>query len=137
MVGDHTLKEMLTAKQEVGNKDKFSNNIEEIIFGSMLGDGFLELPIKGINARFIFSQGISHKDYFIYLYSFFTDFITPNTNFRTYTRLDKRKNITYTTLSFKTKALPLFTKFYNMFYKDKKKFVPHSLDLLTPIALAH
>ena len=68
---------------------------------------------------------------------FFTEFITPSTNYRTYSNLDKRKNITYTTLSFKTKALPIFTNFYNMFYKDKEKIVPHSLDLLTPIALAH
>lgn len=114
-----------------------SNNIKEIIFGSLLGDGYLELPSKGLNARFIFSQGLSHKDYFVYLYGFFTEFITPNTDYRTYTHIDKRTNIPYTTLSFKTKALPIFTEFYNMFYKDKEKFVPYSLELLTPIALAN
>ena len=32
-----------------------NDNIKEIIFGSLLGDGFLELPPRGINARFIFS----------------------------------------------------------------------------------
>jgi hypothetical protein len=50
------------------------NNIKEILFGSLLGDGSLELPARGKNARFIFSQSNKYKPYF-FTYVFIIKFI--------------------------------------------------------------
>jgi hypothetical protein len=104
----------------------------------MLGDGYLELPPRGINARLIFSQGLVHKEYFENLnFIFYQNNLLKTLNYRSYTYLDKRNNKDYTTISFKTKSLPILTKFYNIFYINKIKIIPYSLDLLTPLALAH
>jgi hypothetical protein len=54
------------------NKSKTENNTlpssdtaKEIVFGSLLGDGKLEMPPRGINARFGFIQSEFQKDYFL------------------------------------------------------------------------
>ena len=113
------------------------NELKEIIFGSLLGDGSLEKLLKSKNARFKFSQTIKARDYFLQLYSIFKPFFTLNYSFANYSYLDKRTDNTYTTLSFTTRALPLFTEFYSQFYSNTIKQVPESLVLLTPLALAH
>ena len=38
------------------NKPFISNEVKEILFGSLLGDGKLELPPRGLNARSGFTQ---------------------------------------------------------------------------------
>jgi hypothetical protein len=53
------------------------------------------------------------------------------------TLLDERTGKKYSSLHFKTKALPLFTEFWSMFYVDGKKVIPADLTLFTPLALAH
>ena len=47
------------------------NEIKEIIFGCLLGDGSLDKSLKSKNVRFKFSQSIKAKDYFLELYSIF------------------------------------------------------------------
>ena len=118
----------------------YSNDeIRQILFGSGLGDGNFEMPPRGKNARFNFSQSIKFQGYFLELYSIFTQasFFSLMNNFRTYAYLDKRTGKIYTTLSFKTLALPIFTEIYNIFYINNVKIVPLDLSLLTPLALAH
>ncbi len=48
--------QLITCKV-VNNKAFISNETKEIIFGSLLGDAKLELPPRGLNARFGFTQG--------------------------------------------------------------------------------
>ena len=81
--------------------------IREVIFGSLLGDGYLEMAPRAKNARFIFSQSPKYEEYFMALYLMFFDYCS-NT-FQKYEHLDCRTNKTYITYSFKTRALPLFT----------------------------
>jgi len=73
-------------------------DLKEIIFGSLLGDGKLEKTLKSKNARFGFIQSDKAKDYFIYFYSIFS--VYCNTNYREYSYLDKRTNRTYKSLNF-------------------------------------
>ena len=109
---------------------------QQTIFGSLLGDGSLELSPRSINPRFIFCQSASlHKDYFLMVFNLFSPLCKSLYN--SYVYRDKRTNNLYTTLYFKTTSSPLFLSFYLSFYKDKKKVVPLSLSLLTPLALAH
>lgn len=119
------------------NTDTYFNldETKEIIFGCLLGDGSLELPPRGLNARFGFIQSESKRDYFLSVLNSLS-FISSG-KFREYSHLDKRTNKTYKNLNFWSKALPLLTEFYTSFYKNKVKIVPSDLSLLTPLALSH
>ena len=80
--------------------------IREVIFGSLLGDGYLEMAPRAKNARFIFSPAYAapkYEEYFMALYLMFFDYCS-NT-FQKYEHLDSRTNKTYITYSFKTKSL--------------------------------
>ena len=81
--------------------------IREVIFGSLLGDGYLEMAPRAKNARFIFSQSPKYEEYFMALYLMF--FVYCSNTFQKYEHLDSRTNKTYITYSFKTKSLALFT----------------------------
>lgn len=74
------------------------NRTKEILFGSLLGDGQLELPPRGINARFGFTQSEGHKDYFISVCNAL--FMICSTKYREYAYVDKRTLKTYISLSF-------------------------------------
>lgn len=58
-------------------------------------------------------------------------------NYSTYSYSNKRTGNTYISLRVWTRALPLFTEFYYLFYINKVKSIPDNLSLLTPLALAH
>lgn len=124
------------------NKGKANNNIslgldetKEIIFGSLLGDGKLEMPPRGVNARFGFIQAEFQKDYFINVSNSLS--AISSGKYREYSYLDKRTGKTYKSLNFWSRALPMLNEFYHNFYIGKVKIVPLDLSLLTPLALAH
>lgn len=52
--------------------------LKQILFGSLLGDGSLELQTRSKNARFIFTQGIKNQEYFLSVYENFIFFIEAN-----------------------------------------------------------
>ena len=56
--------QVIIAKIE-DNKSIISNKAKNIIFGSLLGEANLELPPRGLNARFGFTQSVDKKDYFL------------------------------------------------------------------------
>lgn len=127
------------SQNKVQNPIYDDNEIKEIIFGCLLGDGSLEKSINSKNARFKFSQSLKAKEYFLQQFLLFKPYFTDNYNYTNYTYLDKRTNKSYSTLSFSTKALPLFTMFYDLFYLNNNKKIPdqENLKFLTPLALAH
>ena len=90
-----------------GFNDPNDSYMREVIFGSLLGDGYLEMASRSKKARFIFSQSLKYEEYFLFLYSIFS--IYCSNTFQKYEYLDKRTNKIYVTYSFKTRALPLFT----------------------------
>lgn len=113
----------------------FSSETKEIIFGCLLGDAKLEMPPRGVNARFGFTQAEAKKDYFISVFDSLSSL--GSGNFRESSYIDKRTNKTYKNLNFWSKALPMLNEFYTNFYEGKIKIVPSDLSLLTPLALAH
>ena len=57
---------------------------------------------------------------------------------RSYTYLDSRTFRNYSSLTLRTRSLPLFTEYYNLFYFYGVKVIPNNIgDLLTPLGLAH
>lgn len=131
--------QLIAAKIEK-NKPFISNEVKEIIFGSLLGDAKLELPpcnqrLLGLNARFGFIQSLDKKDYFLSVLNSLGEISSGK--FREMSYLDQRTGKTYTNLNFWSKALPLLNEFYFTFYEGRVKIVPLDLSLLTPLALAH
>ena len=52
--------------------------------------------------------------------------------------MDKCTNRNYSSLTLRTRSLPLFTEYYNLFYFNGVKVIPNNIgDLLTPLGLAH
>ena len=73
-------------------------SVKEIIFGSLLGDGKLELPPRGINARFGFTQAESQKSYFLSVLAQLSS-ITAG-KYREHSYTDERTGKVYTSLNF-------------------------------------
>ena len=126
--------QVIVAKIE-DNKPLISDKAKNIIFGSLLGDAKLELPPRGLNARFGFTQSADKKDYFLSVLNSLEEICSQK--YRETSYLDKRTGKTYTNLNFWSKALPILNEFYLKFYDGKVKIVPWDLSLLTPLALAH
>lgn len=112
-------------------------NIKEILFGSILGDGKIEMAPRAVNARFGFIQSEEKKEYFLFVLDKLSTLCSAK--YREYSYFDKRTGKTYKSLNFWTRALPIITELYNIFYftPEKVKVVPNDLSLLSPLALAH
>lgn len=80
------------------NKPFFSNEVKEVLFGSLLGDGKIELPPRGLNARFGFTQSLDKKDYFLSVLNSLAEISSGK--YREMFYLDKRTGKTYTNLNF-------------------------------------
>ena len=79
--------------ETINNKNFIFNEVKEIIFGSLLGDGKLELPPRGKNARFGFTQSLDKKEYFLSVLNSLTEISTGK--YREMSYLDQRTGKTY------------------------------------------
>ena len=77
------------SQNKVQNPIYDDNEIKEIIFGCLLGDGSLYKSINSKNARFKFSQSLKAKEYFLQQYLLFKPYFTDNYNYTNYNYLDK------------------------------------------------
>jgi LAGLIDADG DNA endonuclease family len=89
--------QLIIAKRD-NNKPFISNKVKEIIFGSLLGDAKIELPPRGLNARFGFTQSVDKKEYFLSVLNSLDEICSGK--YREMFYLDKRTNKTYTNLNF-------------------------------------
>jgi hypothetical protein len=85
------------------NQGKATDNnrdleIKEILFGSLLGDGRLELAPRAVNARFGFTLAEGQKDYFISVVNSLSSICSAK--YREYSYLDKRTGKIYKSLNF-------------------------------------
>jgi hypothetical protein len=80
------------------NKPLISDKAKEIIFGSLLGDAKLELPPRGLNVRFGFTQSADKKDYFLSVLNYLEEINSKK--YRETSYVDKRTGKTYTNLNF-------------------------------------
>jgi hypothetical protein len=71
---------------------------KEIIFGSLLGDGQLEMAPRAKNPRFGFTQSETQKSYFLSVLNELSIICTGKFRVNSYT--DKRIGKTYSSLSF-------------------------------------
>ena len=113
--------------------------LNSILIGILLSDGGLYRSSPTANVRFEMSFGQKYKDLALHIGDLFKEYINnPGIS------EVKVKNKDYTNYRFKTKTLPVFNQYYEMFYKFKSeqnkyvKVVPDNMiDLMDPIVLAY
>lgn len=95
---------------------------KDILIGTLLGDSRLEFGAeRSINARLRFDQTFpAHASYLMFIYSHFYELggAGPKVYIR---KPDPRTNKIYSSIQFKTIALPCFNFYLDLFYNEKGK----------------
>lgn len=117
-------------------------NVEilSIFIGLMLGDGSLYRTSLTSNVRFEMSLGQNYESFALHLGELFKEYLSnPVKSLEI-----KGKNKTYKNYRLKTRSLPIFVPYFEMFYKYKEelnkfvKIVPiNIIDYMDPIVLAY
>ncbi len=98
---------------------------KQILIGVLLGDGAMR---KKTNALLEINHSYVQKDYVDWLYQKLSNFIlTPPKQ-----RKGNGNRLAY---RFTTRSLPIFTKYYDLFFKNKHKIIPEQFDL-SPLSIA-
>ena len=113
---------------------QLSKKQEAIIIGTLLGDGCLERNGKYVRLRL--EHGISQGEYLLWKYRELKNVITGKV--MRVNAFHKKNNKNYESLRIYTYSHGVFEKFWHIFYKNRKKFVPLNISELlnTPLALA-
>lgn len=99
-----------------------------VLVGSMLGDGTLRKQGTRTNALFEVNHAAKHRTYVDWKWSHFREYVlTPPKP-----RQSNGGRIAY---RFTTRSLPVFTDYYQWFYRNGRKRLPHDLEL-DPLMLA-
>lgn len=114
--------------------------LQAIFIGIMLGDGSLYRSSITSNIRFEMSFGQNYEQFALYLGELFKDYMS-----NTVKSLEiKGKTISYTNYRLKTKSLPVFVQYYDMFYEFNKdlnkhiKIIPKNiLEYMDPVVLSY
>ncbi len=114
---------MNTKFAQIARKIALNQRQEEIVIGSLLGDGHLAKTTRGYAFRV--NHGISQKEYVDWKYQELIQFVNSVP--------DIYENNYY----FRTVSHPFFDSMRKEFYRGKKKIIPDKLDeWLTPLALS-
>jgi hypothetical protein len=113
---------------------KFNKIQHQLIIGSMLGDGHMELHPHCKSPNLRICRSLRDLSYLQWEASKLTTFITP-AGVKNCSYFDKRTNKIYYSCRFSTISTPLFMPYYKVWYKDKIKILPDTLEL-TPLIMA-
>src|SRR3989344_5375435 len=110
----------------------------DILIGSLLGDGCLRIMGRCKFPAFSVSHGESQKDYVLWKYEKLKRWIktSPWREERIYHKDRSRKTFSW---RFQTLSNEVFSDLYNTFYKNRKKIIPENIGSLlrtSPLALA-
>ena len=122
------------------NNTILSQQLNSILIGIMLSDGGMYRSSPTANVRFEMSFGEKYKELAFYIGDLFKDYMSnPVKSLEV-----KGKNKVYINYRLKTKTLPVFNSYFEMFYKldpltnKYVKIVPTNInDLMDPIVLAY
>lgn len=107
---------------------------KNVLIGSLLGDGHLELVNHGKNACLKIGRTLADKEYLLWQGSIFNNFLTPR-GIKDGSVYDKRTQKTYFHTRLSTICHPIFTEFHKKWYINKRKIVPLDI-VLNPMILA-
>lgn len=127
--------------QDYRNKVRLPCDLESVLIGLMLSDGFLERPSPTSSVRLSVNFGVIHALYLWHLYELFEPYI--NTGPRIISTFNAKTKKHHMVIRFKTVSLPLFRFYHKLFYKPNSKekyikIIPQDIEqYLNPIVLAH
>jgi hypothetical protein len=115
-------------------------NLHSVFIGIMLGDGSLYRSSPTSNVRFEMSFGQKYEAFALHLGELFKDYmLNPVKSLEV-----KGLNKNYTNYRLKTRSLPIFVPYFNMFYifnqdlNKHVKIIPQNIiELLDPVVLAY
>ena len=114
--------------------NQINEETEQMLIGSLLGDGGLQILNKGINANFKEYHSAKQKEYLLWKRKYLNIF---NAKIKEYKVFDKRTNEYYYHILLWTKTHPILTKYFRLLYKKNKKSLNKQvLEKIGPLALA-
>lgn len=117
------------------SKEKLSVIQQEIVIGTLLGDGRLESRSKNGSARLRVHHAQSQYDFLLWKYDIFQNVVAREPWQVTWK--GSTTGNTYKAWFFHTKTLQDLSIYHHMFYPAGKKIIPSNIgDFLTPRALA-
>jgi len=116
------------------SNNEISPETEQVLIGSLLGDGGLQLQKNGINVNFKEIHSIKQKEYLIWKKECLSYFKPKINQYKIY---DNRTNKYYSSVNLWTKIHPILTKYFRLFYPNGKKSINRTiLNKIGPLALA-
>ena len=114
--------------REMQSNLSLSETQKAVLIGTILGDGCLAENVWRKNFRLKVEQGDIHKEYIFWMYGIFRNWTLSSPKY-----LKERKAWRFYTISH-----PEFTKFREIFYKNKRKIIPKNIRSLLnhPLSLA-
>ncbi len=119
----------------VGSQRKLTSKQNEVLIGTMLGDGILEL--NGRYPRLRIDHSIKQGKYVEWKYRIFQN-LTMGGIKQFSQKLDYRTKKRYSHCKFDTMSTPLLNEFYRLFYVNGRKRIPKNIIkiLKKPLSLA-
>ena len=116
----------------MGSRGVLTQRQKQILVGTLLGDGHLEL--NGRYTRLRVDHYERHKEYVFWMAREFEPF---SLNPRAIVEKDKRNGKIYKRWHFSTRSLPIFSIFQDLFYKGKRKIIPVNIsEMMSNLSLA-
>jgi hypothetical protein len=113
---------------------KINIETKQLLIGSILGDGKLQIQKNGLNANFSEIHSKKQKEYILWKKEFLECF---QPKIKEYKILDKRTNKEYPSVVLWTKVHPLLTEYFRLFYPQNKKTISKkAIESIGPLALA-
>lgn len=110
-------------------------DVEQVLLGSLFGDGGLRKQSKGKNIEFRETHSIKQKDYLLWKKALLSQTFIITSYF--YSLKDKRNGHIYKGLEIRSCVNPLLTNYYSNFYPKGKKLISlEMLNKLKPLGLA-
>ena len=112
---------------------KLPDEAKEVLIGILLGDAHIVRRSPTANSRLVYAQtAVKHKEYFDYVFSFFSPFCVKDYIPQSKIVRDNRTKKIYSAISFTTMQLPCFNEFHKIYYNENVKKVPENIfELLT------
>lgn len=112
---------------------------KETLIGNILGDGYIERRKSTYNPRLSINQTYPKRlDYVNHLYEIYANLVLQNPKIFV-RKPDVRTGKVYSSICFRTRALPCLVPIYEIFYtENRKKVIPKNIgELLTARSLAY
>lgn len=111
-------------------------NLNQLLLGSMLGDGSITKRGAGKHCRFSLAHSAKQKDYIQHKHEIFKSYGLANKLSFNTIRNKRYKDGKFHEYRFKTKGAPIFSRYRELFYPEGKKIIPDIISNLDERGLA-